>query len=460
MRHVGVILFFLLFVCVHNTTSQSVRFLNNNLDNAISMAQRSNKLIFVDTYAPWCKPCKKMEREFRNPKLANYFNKTFVNIRIDMDSEMGKQVHRNYDVIFLPTLMILDQEGRIKYKVDRLMSANALLDIAQKIAEPEIYSRKPAETYTEKSVPSIPEKRIVEDVAVEERVKKDPLPVTVPADQKATQKTQAPKVDVDIVYNEETNIIEGTITEEKILHIFDDESTDLPPSLLKHQAYLSLQLMDGSHKQASQKYLDTQTDWNTKENMQFIYDFLYTTDSKEFQHLLNNKASYEELVGKERVYQTISILVYDRLDRGFPRPTLEETKDLFTYLDVENFEKLAYEHYLEQLHKDEKFDEFKVKAEEYIQKVTAKNDQIWYRLANINSETEQGLDRSLSCINEAIKLNPYNYQYYDTQAYLFYLKGKKRKALSSANKSKSIAEKNGQVNEDIDILIQMINEDL
>jgi len=417
------------------------------------MAQSQNKLIFVDTYAQWCIPCKKMEKEFRDPKLASYFNNTFVNVRIDMDSQHGKELHRNYDVIFLPTLMILDENGRLKYSVDRAMTAEALLDIAQKIAEPEIYAYNPP------SFPPPVSKSIVSDPPPTQTIesKNANLPVdevvSIPA---TSQPSNSEKNSVPI------DNIEGTIVTQKIIHIFDPNSGDLPPEILRQEAYLRLQLMDGSHKAAAKKYLDTQSDWTSADNMSFILDFLHSTDSREFQHVINNRERYEELYGKDRVYKNISYLVYDRLNRGFPRPTFEETKDLFSYLDPVNFEQYAYEHYMESLYTRGKSKEYATRAEQYISTIHSKNDQVYYRLALIYADDKRPgkFIRSMYCIKKAVEINPHNYQYFDTQAYLYYRDGSKKQALKSAKKAKSLASKNGQDTKDIEMLIRMIREDL
>ena len=457
MFHKPITIFLLLVATM--CSGQSVRFISN-LQSAINMAQSQNKLIFVDTYAQWCIPCKKMEKEFRDPALASYFNNKFVNVRIDMDSEHGKELHRNYDVIFLPTLMILDKNGGLKFSVDRAMTAKSLLDIAQKIAEPEIYAYHP---------PSFPP-------PVKKPIVNDPPPTQTLESKIPRKIVEKPDLPVDEVVvnppstqssNSETNRvptdnIEGTVTTQKIIHVFDPNSDDLPPEILRQEAYLRLQLMDGSHKAASKKYLDTQSDWTSKDNMSFILDFLHSTESREFQHVINNRERYEELFGKDRVYKNISYLVYDRLNRGFPRPTFEETKDLFSYLDPIRFEQYAYEHYMESLYTRGKSKEYGVKAEEYISSVHSKNDQVYYRLALIYAEDKRPgkFLRSMYCIKKAVEINPHNYQYFDTQAYLYYRDGNKRQALKSAKTAKSLATKNGQDIKDIEMLIRMIQEDL
>jgi len=196
--------------------------------------------------------------------------------------------------------------------------------------------------------------------------------------------------------------------------------------------------------------------------MRFIMDFVSSTESRAFQHIINNKTKYIELFGNDRVYKNISILVYDRLNRGFPRPTFQETQDLFSYLDEDNYMQYSYEHYMESLYSRKKLKEYGKTAEEYISSVHSMNDQVYFRLAMVYSEDKRPgkFIRSQYCIAKAIEINPQNYRYHETEASLYYRDNNKTAALKSAIAAKTLALKNGQGTKDIDVLINMIQEDL
>ena len=120
----------------------SVRFLADDFEYAIKKAKKEKKLVFIDTYASWCKPCKKQEPVFRDQSIAQFFNDHFVNVKVNMDNDLGKSLSLKYSVVFLPTLMILDDRGNVRYRSDQsfsadVLSADELLKIAMGTVYPE-----------------------------------------------------------------------------------------------------------------------------------------------------------------------------------------------------------------------------------------------------------------------------------------------------------------------------------
>ena len=119
--------------------------------------------------------------------------------------------------------------------------------------------------------------------------------------------------------------------EGKVLQVMG-QGDALPPELLREEAYFRMRLMDGSHHEAARVYLDTQNDWSSEVNMQFIHDFLYDARSEEFEFLVAHRTAFERLLGEERVAQSIQILVQKELERAFPRPDKKRIKKLKSYL--------------------------------------------------------------------------------------------------------------------------------
>ena len=63
-----------------------IRFFKGTFAEALAEAQRQNKPLFVDFYATWCVPCKKMEKTiFTQPEVGKFFNEKFVNLQMDAE---------------------------------------------------------------------------------------------------------------------------------------------------------------------------------------------------------------------------------------------------------------------------------------------------------------------------------------------------------------------------------------
>ena len=52
-----------------------------------------------------------------------------------MESDFGPDFKNKYQVVFLPTVMILDKHGNLKFKIDRLASSEELLALSKHYQE-------------------------------------------------------------------------------------------------------------------------------------------------------------------------------------------------------------------------------------------------------------------------------------------------------------------------------------
>jgi len=289
----------LFFGAVESLQSQNkIHFADITIEAATQRANIENKDIFVDTYAPWCGPCKIMDIHFQDKEVINYFNRHFINVKINTDTPYGKQVSTKYQIAFLPTILILSKDGDTRFKVDKLINRDELLSLAK-------YAIDGPSTPRPVSPPPPPKK----EVASQEEAPR------VENEKKESTTKKSTKEDETVV-NEE--LIEDE-PEEKILYVLDPNATDLPPEILYEEAYFRLQLNDGSSIAAAEKYLATQEDWNTEKNLKFIFDFLYNTDSKEFEYFINNKDKFREHISEGKIKRSLKILVEYKLYQGIPR---------------------------------------------------------------------------------------------------------------------------------------------
>ena len=80
---------------------------------AVEIAKESGKKIFLDCYTSWCGPCKMVARDIFPQKVAgDYFNKEYVNIKIDMEKGEGPELAKRFGVKAYPTFIMFDSEGK------------------------------------------------------------------------------------------------------------------------------------------------------------------------------------------------------------------------------------------------------------------------------------------------------------------------------------------------------------
>lgn len=91
-----------------------IDFFEGSLAEAQAASAKEDKLIFMDAYATWCGPCKWMSANvFTDEKVGSLFNKSFVNLKVDVDKGEGGAIASKYGISALPTLLILDSKGKV-----------------------------------------------------------------------------------------------------------------------------------------------------------------------------------------------------------------------------------------------------------------------------------------------------------------------------------------------------------
>ncbi len=316
-----------------------VDFIYSNLQTALETAEAENKNIFIETFTPHCAPCKILDKELRDPELSSYLNEHFINVKVNMNGAFAKDYQLKYGVVFLPTIIFLNTGGDVLWQLDRLATARELMAICKKIINPQVRRHREIASATTTVNKAAATPSVIESdpehshVAVPARKETRNATTRPPITRPVTKKDPSPKVQEKPIElaKSEMDDDDGTI-----LYVLGEGGADLPPHVLRQEAYFRMQLMDGSHKKTAKQYLDTQEDWLSKINIRFLHDFLNDARSGEFNFLIANRDSFYSVLGKPLVDQTLNILVNKELERAYPRPAKKRATDLYGFIEHPN----------------------------------------------------------------------------------------------------------------------------
>lgn len=87
-------------------------------NQALELAKKANKPIFLDAYTDWCGWCKVMDKEtFSHPKVAAFMNANFVNVKMEMETGEGVDVAMKNRIKVFPTFKVFAPDGTPTYSV-------------------------------------------------------------------------------------------------------------------------------------------------------------------------------------------------------------------------------------------------------------------------------------------------------------------------------------------------------
>lgn len=114
MKFISTFLLAVLFSIVQLNAQKGIEFFHGTFEEALEESKTQGKLIFVDAYAEWCGPCKRMAATvFKEESVGNYYNSNFINMKIDMEKGEGPALAKKYRVSAYPTFFFIDENGEI-----------------------------------------------------------------------------------------------------------------------------------------------------------------------------------------------------------------------------------------------------------------------------------------------------------------------------------------------------------
>lgn len=111
-----------LFIVTCFQAKSQVNFESGDFSSALAKAKVEKKKVFIDCYTSWCGPCKMLATKvFPDPKVGDFMNNEFINIKFDMEKGEGIDLCKKFKVNAFPTLLILDSNGS---EINRLVGAS------------------------------------------------------------------------------------------------------------------------------------------------------------------------------------------------------------------------------------------------------------------------------------------------------------------------------------------------
>lgn len=137
MRYFTLSILFLSLSFSLSLAQKGIQFAQQNWNQVKITAAKENKIIFVDAYTDWCQPCKKMDKEvFPQKMIGDFYNKNFINVKLNMEEGIGRDLQKQYDVFFYPTFLFLTADGTLVHRIAGYQSAPKLLLLGKTAIDP------------------------------------------------------------------------------------------------------------------------------------------------------------------------------------------------------------------------------------------------------------------------------------------------------------------------------------
>lgn len=113
---------------------EGISFFNGSFEAAKQQAKKEKKYIFLDVYASWCGPCKRLKSEtFADPQVAAFYNEKFINLSIDAEEGEGSEIANMYGVDSYPSLFFIDTTGRVIFHTSGFHGSEDFLALGKSI---------------------------------------------------------------------------------------------------------------------------------------------------------------------------------------------------------------------------------------------------------------------------------------------------------------------------------------
>jgi len=119
-------------VGIQTVSSQGIDFFHGTWEEALEKAKKENKILFVDSYTTWCGPCRRLQKNiFPLKQAGDVYNKHFISVKMNMETQEGMKFGLTYPVGAYPTLYFIAPDGKVIFKKVGGKDLKGFLDLAK-----------------------------------------------------------------------------------------------------------------------------------------------------------------------------------------------------------------------------------------------------------------------------------------------------------------------------------------
>lgn len=110
------------------TNTRSIQFNAAAWKDLLTKAKKEHKMIFLDAYTEWCRPCIMMAKNvFTLNEVADYYNDNFINVSMDMEKGEGPALNKKYKIRAYPCFLYIDGNGKIVHRDGGYQESDAFI---------------------------------------------------------------------------------------------------------------------------------------------------------------------------------------------------------------------------------------------------------------------------------------------------------------------------------------------
>jgi thioredoxin-related protein len=224
------------------------------------------------------------------------------------------------------------------------------------------------------------------------------------------------------------------------------ENGDRDPEFLKNYTAILYDAYDGSHIPIAEAYLKTQENWNSDENLVFIFQYVNDANSELFNHIAENQDLYIEKIGQIEVSSKFQSLIISSINESADNSSLEQIDALYAKIYPDRAKQLSAAFRLTYYRQAGDRDNFTKSAIQYYKDFPSEdpgelNDIAWTFYTIV--EDKKQLKQAVKWAKKSVKIDN-NFYNNDTLAALYSKIGKKKKAIKAANQAIYIAKELGE----------------